>query len=83
VLSADEKTSIQARRRRHPTLRVATARAARVEHEYERLGAWAYLAAWDVRRAKLQGSPTLGSPAQLSNHTATDSCCIDSVADRA
>ena len=55
MLSADEKTSIQARRRRHPTLRVATARAARVEHEYERLGAWAYLAAWDVRRAKLQG----------------------------
>jgi transposase len=27
----------------------------RVEHEYERRGAWAHLAAWDVRRAKLHG----------------------------
>jgi transposase len=55
VLSADEKTSIQARRRRHPTLRGGPARASRVEHEYERLGARAYLAAWDVRRAKVHG----------------------------
>jgi hypothetical protein len=55
VLSTDEKTSIQARRRVHPTLRVAPGRAMRVEHEYERKGAWAYLAAWDVRRAKVYG----------------------------
>jgi hypothetical protein len=27
----------------------------RVEHEYKRLGAWAYLAAWDVRRGKIFG----------------------------
>src|SRR3989304_3035884 len=27
----------------------------RVEHEYERKGAWAYFAAWDVRRAKIYG----------------------------
>lgn len=27
----------------------------RVEHEYERLGAWAYFAAWDVRRARVFG----------------------------
>ena len=27
----------------------------RVEHEYQRRGAWAYLAAWDVRRAKIHG----------------------------
>ncbi len=27
----------------------------RVEHEYERKGAWAYLAAWDVRRAQVFG----------------------------
>jgi len=27
----------------------------KVEHEYERKGAWAYLAAWDVHRAKLFG----------------------------
>ena len=26
-----------------------------VEHEYERGGAWAYLAAWDVHRAKVFG----------------------------
>ena len=27
----------------------------RVEHEYRRCGAWIYLAAWDVRRAKIYG----------------------------
>jgi hypothetical protein len=27
----------------------------RTEHEYRRMGAWAYLAAWDVRRAKIFG----------------------------
>jgi hypothetical protein len=27
----------------------------RVEHEYQRTGAWAYFAAWDVRRAKIHG----------------------------
>jgi hypothetical protein len=27
----------------------------KVEHEYQRKGAWAYLAAWDVRRAKVFG----------------------------
>lgn len=56
VISADEKTSIQARRRRHPTLPTGPRRAARVEHEYERKGALAYLAAWDVHRAKLFGT---------------------------
>lgn len=55
VLSTDEKTSIQARRRCHPTLPPAPARSMRVEHEYARRGAWAYLAAWDVHRAKLFG----------------------------
>lgn len=55
VVSADEKTSIQARRRVHPSLPTDTHRLARVEHEYERLGAWAYLAAWDVRRATVFG----------------------------
>ena len=55
VLSTDEKTSIQARQRRHPTLAPAPGRAMRVEHEYVRRGAWAYLAAWDVNRAKLYG----------------------------
>lgn len=55
VLSADEKTSIQARRRCHATVSPAPARSMRVEHEYERRGALAYIAAWDVRRAKVHG----------------------------
>jgi hypothetical protein len=55
VLSADEKTSIQARARRHPTLRPAPGRPRRVEHEYERRGALQYLAAWDVRRGLVVG----------------------------
>ena len=55
VFCTDEKTSIQARRRRHPTLPPAPGRATRIEHEYARRGAWAYLAAWDVQRAKLYG----------------------------
>ncbi len=62
VISADEKTSIQARGRCHPTLPSAKERIMRVEHEYERRGALAYLAAWDVQRAKLFGrcEPTTG-----------------------
>jgi len=55
VVSADEKTSVQARHRRHATLPPGPARAIRVEHEYRRMGAWAYLAAWDVRRARVHG----------------------------
>lgn len=55
VLSADEKTSIQARIRLHPTLPPRPKEAMRVEFEYERGGALAYLAAWDVRRAKVFG----------------------------
>jgi hypothetical protein len=55
VLSADEKTSIQCRKRKHPSLATGPDRPMRVEHEYERCGAWAYLAAWDVHRAKLFG----------------------------
>lgn len=55
VISADEKTSIQARRRCHDTTMPQPGAAGRVEHEYVRCGAWAYFAAWDVRRAKLFG----------------------------
>jgi hypothetical protein len=55
VVSADEKTSIQARCRCHPTLPPGVARTMRVEHEYERGGALAYLAAWDVHQARLFG----------------------------
>ena len=55
VLSTDEKTSIQARARIHPTLPPQPGVAMRVEHEYVRCGAWAYLAALDVHRAKVFG----------------------------
>ena len=55
ILSADEKTSIQARRRLHALCSTAPGQPMRVEHEYERQGALAYLAAWDVRSAKIHG----------------------------
>jgi hypothetical protein len=55
VLSSDEKTSIQARRRCHPTRPPAPGRSGRIEHEYVRCGAWAYLAALDVHRMRLFG----------------------------
>ena len=54
VLCADEKPSIQARARLHPTVApTAGGDGQLVEHEYERMGALCYLAAWDVKRAKL------------------------------
>jgi transposase len=55
VICADEKTSIQARCRCHPTLPPGKARAMRVEHDYRRGGALAYLAAWDVHRGQVIG----------------------------
>jgi transposase len=55
VVCADEKTSIQARCRCHPTLAPGQARLMRVEHEYDRAGALAYLAAYDVHRARVFG----------------------------
>jgi len=62
VISADEKTSIQARCRCHPSLPAGKARAMRVNHDYDRGGALAYLAAWDVHRAEVFGrcEPTTG-----------------------
>jgi DDE superfamily endonuclease len=54
VLCADEKPSIQARARLHPTAAPLPGGDGQlIEHEYERMGALCYLAAWDVRRAKL------------------------------
>jgi DDE superfamily endonuclease len=50
IISADEKTSIQARVRCHVTTPPLPSQPMRVEHEYARGGALAYLAAWDVRR---------------------------------
>jgi DDE superfamily endonuclease len=55
ILSADEKTSIQARIRCHASLAPAPGRPLRVEHEYGRGGALQYLAAWDVRRGYVMG----------------------------
>ncbi len=62
VISSDEKTSIQARCRCHPTLAPGQARLMRVKHEYDRGGALAYLAAYDVHQARLFGrsEPTTG-----------------------
>jgi transposase len=62
VICADEKTSIQARCRCHPTLPPGKARMMRVEHEYQRKGALAYLAAYDVHHARVLGrlEPTTG-----------------------
>ena len=55
VISADEKTSIQARSRKHAIIPPGPGETMRVEHEYERKGALAYLAALDVRHAKVFG----------------------------
>lgn len=55
VVSADEKTSIQARARRHVSYPAHPHSPMRIEHEYKRLGAWAYLAALDVHQMKLFG----------------------------
>lgn len=62
VMSADEKTSIQARRRCHATQPPRPGGVMKVEHEYARAGAWAYLAARDVHQARLFGrcEPTTG-----------------------
>jgi hypothetical protein len=55
VVSADEKTGIQARVRRAATTPGRPGRPMRVEHEYARGGALAYRAAWDVRRGGVIG----------------------------
>ena len=55
VICADEKPSIQALRRPAPTTAPTAHRPAHVEFEYHRRGTLAYLAAWDVHRAKLFG----------------------------
>jgi hypothetical protein len=55
VLSSDEKTSIQARRRRHDETPARRDRRRRIEPEYKRMGALQYLAAWDVGRGMVLG----------------------------
>ena len=53
VVCADEKPSIQARARTHQTLPARPGGGQRIEHEYRRMGALCYLAAWDVRHARI------------------------------
>ena len=55
LISADEKTSIQARLRCHASLSPGPGRCRRVEHEYQRGGALQYLAAWDVQVGRVIG----------------------------
>jgi DDE superfamily endonuclease len=55
IISSDEKTSIQARVRRHPSVGPAPGRRRRVEAEYGRGGALQYLAAWDVQDGLVMG----------------------------
>lgn len=68
VISADEKTSIQARCRCHPTLPPGKSRMMRVNHDYDRGGALAYLAAYDVHHARLFGrcEPSTGIEAFMA-----------------
>ena len=55
VLSMDEKTSIQARGRRHKETPPRPKQTRRIEAEYKRNGALQYLAAWDVHRGIVVG----------------------------
>jgi len=55
VISSDEKTNIQARRRKHETVPAREKDCMKVEHEYERVGSLNYLAAWDVQHARIFG----------------------------
>ena len=55
VLSSDEKPSIQARMRIHLPMPPGPGRAMRSESEYHRHGTLAYLAAYDVHRARVFG----------------------------
>ena len=62
VISADEKSQLQALRRRHDDLPPGPQRTRRVEFEYTRGGTLAYLAALDVHHATVIGrcAPTTG-----------------------
>jgi transposase len=56
VISADEKSQLQALQRRHRDLAVGPGRTRRVEFEYRRGGTLAYLAALDVHHARVIGT---------------------------
>jgi transposase len=58
VISVDAKPSIQARARCHPTSPPARGQPIRIEHEYERQGALALLAALDVHTGQIPAAAT-------------------------
>src|SRR4051794_17505142 len=62
VISADEKSQLQALSRCHPSLAGVSRRATRVEFEYQRYGSLAYFGAYNVHHARLIGhvAPTTG-----------------------
>jgi hypothetical protein len=62
VISADEKSRLQALHRRHPGLGPGPGRTRRIEFEYRRGSTLAYFAAYDVHQAHVIGrcAPTTG-----------------------
>jgi hypothetical protein len=77
IVCADEKTSIQAHLRSDPTIPPAPARTMRVEHEeYERGGALAYLAAWDVHRARLFAKGAASNDQEYGNLITVGYCYL-------
>jgi len=56
VISADEKSQLQALRRRHPGQPTEPGQTRKVEFEYRRGGTLAYFAAYDVHHARVIGS---------------------------
>ena len=75
VISADEKSQLQALHRRHPGLPPAPGRTRRVEFEYRRGGTLAYMVAYDVHHARVMGTiaPKTGIEpfTELVNHVMT------------
>ena len=55
VISADEKSQLQALSRRHPDLPPAPGRIRREEFEYRRGGTLAYFAAYDIHQGRVLG----------------------------
>ena len=55
VISAEEKSQLQALRRRHPGMPPGPGRTRRIEFEYRRGGTLAYFAAYDVHHSRVLG----------------------------
>ncbi|HXH57737.1 transposase [Iamia sp.] len=56
MISADEKSQLQALRRRHPSRPAGPGQISQVEFEYKRGGTLAYMGAYDVHRGRLIGT---------------------------